>query len=183
MSATTIILLVVIVIVVFVVGIYNSLVASRNKCDNAWATIDTQLQRRLDLIPNLMETVKGYAIHEQDTFTKVTQARNACLAASDPEEVSKANNQLSSTLHQLLAVAESYPDLKANQNFSQLQAELTDTENRISYARQSYNDCVYTYNTAIQKFPNNLLAGMFGFTAKPMYSTGENAKKAPRVQF
>ena len=138
--------IVVVAIVMGIAGIYNNLVTLRNRVDNAWQNIDTQLQRRNDLIPNLVETVKGYAVHEQETLDAVTQARTAATTAATPEEKMAADNTLTGALRQLLMVAEAYPDLKANANFTQLQASLEDTENKISYARQSYNDCVLNYN-------------------------------------
>src|SRR6476620_9386708 len=162
--------IVIVVIVVLVVGFfwfgYNSLVKKRNQVDNAWSQIDVQLKRRHDLIPNLVETVKGYAAHEKGTFEAVTQARANAVAAGQqgPEQQAQAENVLTGALRQLFAVAEAYPDLKANQNFLQLQEELTSTEDRIAYARQFYNDEVQNYNTKIQTFPRNLIAGMFNFT-------------------
>ena len=146
-----------------VAGIYNNLVTLRNRVDNAWQNIDTQLQRRNDLVPNLVETVKGYAAHEKETLDAVTEARAAAGSAATPEEKMAADNVLTGALRQLLMVAEAYPDLKANANFTQLQTSLEDTENKISYARQSYNDCVLNYNNGIQTFPGNIFAGVFQF--------------------
>lgn len=156
-------IVVVIVIVCAIAGIYNNMVTKRNRIDNAWQNIDTQLQRRNDLIPNLVETVKGYAKHEQDTLAAVVSARNTAVSATTPEAKMEADNVLTGALRQLFAVAEAYPDLKANTNFTQLQASLEDTENKISYARQSYNDCVLSYNNAIQTFPAVIFAGIFQF--------------------
>ncbi len=156
-------IVVVVVIVCAIAGIYNNMVTKRNRIDNAWQNIDTQLQRRNDLIPNLVETVKGYAKHEQDTLAAVVNARNAAVSATTPEAKMEADNVLTGALRQLFAVAEAYPDLKANTNFTQLQASLEDTENKISYARQSYNDCVLSYNNAIQTFPAVIFAGIFQF--------------------
>lgn len=156
-------IVVVIVIACAIAGIYNNMVTKRNRIDNAWQNIDTQLQRRNDLIPNLVETVKGYAKHEQDTLAAVVNARNAAVSATTPEAKMEADNVLTGALRQLFAVAEAYPDLKANTNFTQLQASLEDTENKISYARQSYNDCVLSYNNAIQTFPAVIFAGIFQF--------------------
>lgn len=156
-------IVVVIVIVCAIAGIYNNMVTKRNRIDNAWQNIDTQLQRRNDLIPNLVETVKGYAKHEQETLSAVISARNTAVKATTPEAKMEADNVLTGALRQLFAVAEAYPDLKANTNFTQLQASLEDTENKISYARQSYNDCVLSYNNAIQTFPAVIFAGIFQF--------------------
>ena len=179
--------IVVIVLVLLAVGgisIYNGIVTKRNRCDNAWQTIETQLQRRNDLNPNLVETVKGYASHESETLAAVTAARAASTSATTPGEVAAAENQVMGALRQLLVVAEAYPDLKANANFQQLQSDLTDTENKISYARQSYNDCVLTYNNAIQTFPGNLVAGFGHFEPKQGFIVeDEAARKAPKVQF
>ena len=177
-------IVVVVVIVCAIAGIYNNMVTKRNRIDNAWQNIDTQLQRRNDLIPNLVETVKGYASHESETLAAVTAARAASTSATTPGEVAAAENQVMGALRQLLVVAEAYPDLKANANFQQLQSDLTDTENKISYARQSYNDCVLTYNNAIQTFPGNLVAGFGHFEPKQGFIVeDEAARKAPKVQF
>ena len=177
-------IVVVVVIVCAIAGIYNNMVTKRNRIDNAWQNIDTQLQRRNDLIPNLVETVKGYAKHEQDTLAAVINARNTAVSATTPEAKMEADNVLTGALRQLFAVAEAYPDLKANTNFMQLQATLEDTENKVSYARQSYNDCVLTYNNAIQTFPGNLVAGFGHFEPKQGFIVeDEAARKAPKVQF
>ena len=157
-----VILVIVVVLVVAIIGLYNNLVKLRNMVDNAWAQIDVQLQRRLDLIPNLVETVKGYASHERGTLEEVTQARTAVMNAPTPEGKMQADGILAGALKNLFAVAEAYPDLKANANFQQLQAELSNTEDKISYMRQSYNDTVMKFNTAIQTFPAVLFAGMMG---------------------
>ena len=154
---------VVVAIAIAIAGIYNNMVTLRNRIDNAWQNIDTQLQRRNDMIPNLVETVKGYAAHEKETLDAVVSARNAAASATTPEAKIDADNLLTGALRQLFAVSEAYPDLKANANFSQLQTSLEDTENKISYARQSYNDCVLNYNNAIQTFPGNIFAGIFQF--------------------
>ncbi len=183
MLTTLILLAIVIAIAFWGVGIYNGLVTARNAFKNAFAQIDVQLQRRLDLIPNLVETVKGYASHERGTFEAVTQARNAVMAASTPEAKMEADNVLTGTLKSLFAVAEAYPDLKANTNFQQLQAELTNTEDKISYMRQSYNDTVLNYNNAIQTFPGNILAGMFNFTKRDGFDANAAAAGAPVVSF
>lgn len=176
-------IVVVIVIACAIAGIYNNMVTKRNRIDNAWQNIDTQLQRRNDLIPNLVETVKGYAKHEQDTLAAVVNARNAAVSATTPEAKMEADNVLTGALRQLFAVAEAYPDLKANTNFTQLQASLEDTENKISYARQSYNDCVLSYNNAIQTFPAVIFAGIFQFKERQGFEAAEAARQAPTVKF
>lgn len=176
-------IVVVVVIVCAIAGIYNNMVTKRNRIDNAWQNIDTQLQRRNDLIPNLVETVKGYAKHEQDTLAAVVNARNAAVSATTPEAKMEADNVLTGALRQLFAVAEAYPDLKANSNFTQLQATLEDTENKVSYARQSYNDCVLSYNNAIQTFPAVLFASAFGFTARELFEAVAGAAQVPTVDF
>lgn len=176
-------IVVVIAIVCAIAGIYNNMVTLRNRIDNAWQNIDTQLQRRNDLIPNLVETVKGYATHEKSTLDAVVKARNAAVAATNPDEKMAADNVLTGALRQLFAVAESYPDLKANTNFSQLQATLEETENKISYARQSYNDCVLNYNNAIQTFPGNIFAGIFQFKERTGFEAATDARQVPNVKF
>lgn len=178
-----IILVIVVVLVVAVIGLYNNLVKLRNMVDNAWAQIDVQLQRRLDLIPNLVETVKGYAAHESGTLEEVTKARTAVMNAPTPEDKMQADGFLTGALKNLFAVAEAYPDLKANTNFQQLQAELSNTEDKISYMRQSFNDTVMKYNTAIQTFPAVLIAGMMGFKQRDSFDATAGAEVAPKVQF
>lgn len=178
-----VIVVLVVVLVVSVVALYNNLVKLRNMVDNAWAQIDVQLQRRIDLIPNLVETVKGYAAHEQGTFDKVTQARSAVMDAQSPADKMAADNMLTGTLKSLFAVAEAYPDLKANTNFLQLQSELTNTEDKISYMRQSYNDTVMKFNTAIQTFPAVLIAGIMGFAKRESFDANAGAEVAPEVRF
>lgn len=178
-----VVLVIIVALIIAIIALYNNLVQLRNRVDNAWSQIDVQLQRRLDLIPNLVETVKGYASHERGTFEAVTQARNAVVAAPTPEAKMEADNVLTGTLKSLFAVAEAYPDLKANTNFQQLQAELTNTEDKISYMRQSYNDTVLTYNNAIQTFPGNILAGMFNFTRRDGFDANVAASGAPVVSF
>ena len=165
------------------VNINNGIVTKDNRCDNAWQTIDAQLQRRNDLIPNLVETVKGYMTHERETLEAITNARAAVAGAGTPEAKMEASGQLTQALGHLFAVAEAYPDLKANTNFAQLQADLTDTENKISYARMSFNDCVLEYNNAIQTFPGNLVAGMFGFKERELFAAATGAATAPQVSF
>ena len=183
MEVLIVILVILAVLVVAVIMIYNNLVKLKNRVGNAWTQISVQLQRRLDLIPNLVETVKGYAAHERGTLEAVTQARAAVMNARTLDEQQAADNFLSGTLKSLFAVAEQYPDLKANQNFMQLQREITETEDKISYMRQSYNDTVMTYNNAIQTFPGNLVAGMFGFKEKAGFSAAVEAATAPSVSF
>jgi len=187
-----IILVIVVVLVVAVIGLYNNLVKLRNMVDNAWAQIDVQLQRRLDLIPNLVETVKGYAAHEQATFTEVVEARAQAMSfkldAADltPEklaEFQQAQQKVGSALGRLIAVAEQYPDLKANQNFLELQAQLEGTENRIAVARTRFNDATRQYNVTIRRFPANLIAGMFGFDQKAYFAAEEGAQTVPEVKF
>ncbi len=178
-----IILVIVVVLVIAVISLYNNLVKLRNMVDNAWAQIDVQLQRRLDLIPNLVETVKGYASHESGTLEAVTQARSAVMNASTPEDKMAADNILTGTLKSLFAVSEAYPDLKANTNFQQLQTELSNTEDKISYMRQSYNDTVMKFNTAIQTFPAVLFAGIMGFKQRESFDAAAGAETAPKVQF
>ncbi len=179
-----IVLGVVVLLVLYVVLTYNGLVRLRNRVEAAWAQIDVQLKRRYDLIPNLVETVKGYASHERQTLEAVTAARTASMNAQGPAQQAQAENMLSGALKSLFAVAEAYPELKANQNFLQLQEELTGTEGRISYARQFYNDTVQRLNTKIQSFPANVLAGMFGFKEREYFEIEDLAtREAPKVQF
>ncbi len=167
---------------VWFVTIYNGIVTKNNRCDNAWQTIDAQLQRRNDLIPNLVETVKGYASHESETLMAVTQARAAVAGATTPEAKMEASNELSGALGRLLVTLEAYPDLKANANFQQLQTDLTDTENKISYARMSYNDCVLEYNNAITTFPGSLVAGS-RFAKRQGFVAADTARETPQVKF
>ena len=183
MLVLLIILGIVVVLVIFVIVLYNSLVSLRNRIENAWAQIDVQLKRRYDLIPNLVETVKGYATHESETLEKVIQARNMAVAATGVEGQAQAENMLTGALKSLFAVSEAYPDLKANQGFLQLQEELTGTEGRIAYARQFYNDSVYKYNTKIQSFPAVILAGMFRFTEREYFETDDESRGPVQVQF
>jgi len=171
-------------VLLWVVGAYNGLVRLRNQLENAWAQIDVQLKRRHDLIPNLVETVKGYAKHERDTFERVTQARNMAMNAKSVGERAEAENVLSGALKSLFAVAEAYPELKANQNFMQLQEELASTENKVAFSRQFYNDSVMTYNTRIEVFPTNLLAGTFNFGRREFFEVKDEAQReAPKVSF
>jgi len=170
-------------VVLFFIGTYNILVRSRNRVQNGWHQIDVQLKRRIDLIPNLVETVKGYAAHERAIFEKIAEARQQAISAKSPAEAARANNQLSETLKTLFAVVENYPDLKANQNFLKLQEELAHTENKISFARQFYNDVVMDYNNRVQMFPSNIVAGMFGFKPAEFYTVPEAERATPKVQF
>ncbi|MBC7229148.1 MAG: LemA family protein [Actinobacteria bacterium] len=184
--ALVIIGVLVFLIIVSVIGIYNKLVRDRNRVDNAWHQIDVQLKRRYDLIPNLVETVKGYASHEKEVFEKVTQARNMGINAQTVKEQAQAENMITGALKSLFAVAEAYPELKANQNFLMLQEELSGTESKIAFARQFYNDSVMTYDTNRQRFPANIIAGMFSSTFQPRdYFEIEVAaeREAPKVQF
>ncbi|HOO76567.1 MAG TPA: LemA family protein [bacterium] len=184
MIALWVIVGLIVVIAIWVVGAYNGLVRLRQRVRNAWSQIDVQLKRRFDLIPNLVETVKGYAAHEKEVFTRVTEARAAIQQAGSVDERARAENMLTQTLKSLFAVAENYPQLKANQNFLSLQEELTSTENRISFARQHYNDQVMILNTRIETFPSNLVAGKFGFTREPFFETEAAAEKEPvKVSF
>lgn len=183
MSASVIVIAVILVIVLWLVVTYNGLVILRNRIENAWAQIDVQLKRRYDLIPNLIETVKGYATHEKELFENVTKARSNAIAAGSVGEQSKAENMLTGTLRSLFAVAENYPDLKANQNFMMLQEELAGTEGKIAYARQFYNDSVMKFNTKIQTMPTNIVAGMFGFTERPYFEIEEVSRENVKVQF
>jgi LemA protein len=174
--------IVVIVVLFFWLG-FNGLVRNRNRVDNAWSQIDVQLKRRHDLIPNLVEAVKGYAAHERGTFEAVTAARANAINAQGPEQTAAAENQLTGALKSLFAVAEAYPDLKANQNFLQLQEELTATEDKVAYARQFYNDSVLTYNTRIQQFPTVILAGMFHFVKRDFFDAEPGDTEPVQVQF
>ncbi len=174
---------VVALLVVALVFLYNNLVRLRNRVDNAWAQVDVQLRRRYDLIPNLVETVKGYAAHERGTFEAVTEARTRAQAAGTVQEQAGAENMLSQALGRLFAVAEAYPELQADENFRQLQEELAQTENRIAVSRQVYNDTVLTYNNAIQTVPGVVVAGPFGFDKREFFEAEDAVREAPRVAF
>ncbi|MFP5351451.1 MAG: LemA family protein [Actinomycetota bacterium] len=174
---------VIVLLVVATIAVYNRLVQLRNRVEAAWAQIDVQLKRRYDLIPNLVETVKGYAAHERETLEAVTRARQQAVDARGIEEQAQAENFLTQTLRQLFAVAEAYPDLKANQNFLQLQEELTATESRIAYSRQFYNESALAYDNARETFPTNLVAGMFNFEAKPYFEAEAASRENVRVDF
>jgi LemA protein len=187
MDLTLIIGIIVILIIVFILlwffSYYNRVIRYENQIDNAWAQIDVQLKRRADLIPNLMETVKGYMNHERGTLEAVTKARSAIMTAKTPQESIDADNMLTGALKTLFAVAESYPDLKANQNFLQLQDELTHTEDKIAYSRQHFNDTVLTFNNTIETFPGNIFANMMGKKERQMLQIPEASKEVPKVSF
>ena len=171
-------------IIVFIISTYNGLVRSKIKVDNAWSQIDVQLQRRFDLIPNFVETVKGYMTHEQETFEKIAKLRTSWANASSISDKAALDNQLSETLKTIMAVSENYPELKANQNFMQLSQELKNTEDKISFSRQFYNDAATMYNTKIQVFPSNIIAGMFNFTSRSLFQTeNDEARKNVKVDF
>jgi len=178
-----IIVVVLVLLALYVIVSYNGLVSLRNRIENAWAQIDVQLKRRYDLIPNLVETVKGYASHERETLDAVIQARNAGMSAEGPHDQAEAENQITGALKSIFALSEAYPDLKANQNFAQLQEELTGTEGRIAYARQFYNDTVYRYNTKTQSFPSNILAGMFRFSEREYFQADDESRGPTQVSF
>lgn len=179
-----ILLVIIVVFLVVLIALYNSLVAMRNRVKNAWSQIDVQLKRRADLVPNLVETVKGYMKHERATLEAVTKARAALVSATTVKEKAQATNMLTGALKSLFAVAESYPDLKASQNFLQLQEELSGIENKIAYARQFYNDSVMSYDIALQKFPTNIVAGIFGFKKEfDYFEAGEAERATPKVSF
>ena len=179
-----IILAIIAVLVIAVIGMYNGLVESKIKVDNAWSQIDVQLQRRFDLIPNFVETVKGYMNHESETFEKIAQLRTSWANTQSVSEKAELDNQLSTALKTIMAVSENYPELKANQNFSELSEELRNTENKISFSRQFYNDTVTMYNTKLQVFPSNIIVGMFKFTARDLFKTeSDEARKNVKVDF
>ncbi|MHC4174028.1 MAG: LemA family protein [Planctomycetota bacterium] len=171
-------------LVIFAIGIYNALIRLRNQADNAWSQIDVQLKRRHDLIPNLVETAKGYMKHERETFEAITNARSQAMGAKTVAESSKAEGALGEALSKFMLVVENYPDLKANQNFLSLQEELTGTENRIAFARQSYNDQILFFNNKIQMFPSNIVAGMFNFGKRDFFEIEIAAEReVPKVSF
>lgn len=175
---------IIVVLAVIIIAMYNGLVTSRQKVKNAWSQIDVQLQRRFDLIPNFVETVKGYMQHEKDTLTKVTELRTSWANATTVDEKAELNNQLSGALKTIMAVSENYPDLKANQNFMELQEELRNTENKISFSRQFYNDTVTIYNTKLEVFPSNIIANMFAFKPETLFAAeSEEARKNVKVDF
>lgn len=178
-----IVLIIVAALAVWLISAYNGLIRRRNQIESAWSQIDVQLKRRLDLIPNLVETVKGYAAHEKETLEAVIEARNASVAARTPGEQAKAENMLEGTLGRLFALGEAYPDLKANQNFLNLQEELTSSEDRIAYSRQFYNDSVLAYNNKLQQFPTMYFARMMKFERREYFEADEAARTAPDVSF
>ncbi|MDH7601694.1 MAG: LemA family protein [Armatimonadota bacterium] len=171
------------VVVIWVIATYNRLVALRNQIDGAWAQIDVQLRRRYDLIPNVVETVKGYASHEKEVFEKVAAARSAVMQAKGIEEQAQAQNMITQALKSLFAVAEAYPELKANENFLALQGELANTENQIAQTRELYNELVARYNTLIQSFPASIVASSFSFSEREYFPIDESAREAPKVSF
>lgn len=175
-------IIIIVVVAVILIGLYNSLVRSKNQVDEAWSDIEVQLKRRYDLIPNLVNTVKGYAAQESGVLEKVTQARAAAMGASSPEEKMKDENILSGTLKSLFAVSEAYPDLKSNQNFLQLQNDLTDTENKIQAARRFYNGNVRDFNTKVEVFPTNIFANMMGFTKRVFFDIDDNGPESQPVE-
>ena len=174
---------IILILACYVIGIYNKLVNARNKVENQFSQVDIQLKRRADLIPNLVETVKGYAKHEEGTFTAVIEAINKAVNAGSVNEKIEANNELTGALNKLFALAEAYPDLKANENFLSLQNDLKDTEDKITYARQFYNDSAMGYNNLTQMFPSNIVAGMFGFKKFEYFKAEEKEKEVPKVEF
>ena len=179
-----IILVVVVALVLYGIASYNGLIRGRNQVENAWSQIDVQLKRRIDLIPNLIETVKAYAAHEKSTLEAVINARNAAMAApATPHGQAEADNQITGALRQMFALGEAYPDLKANQNFLSLQEELSATEGRVAYARQFYNDSVLSYNNKLQAFPTVFFAQMLKFEKREYFETDEAAREVPKVQF
>jgi LemA protein len=185
-TSTLIVLAVIVVVIVWAISIYNGLVAMRQRVNGAFADVDVQLRQRHDLIPNLVETVRGYAAHERGTLDEVVKARNVAVAAQGPAQQAAAENALSGALRQLFALSEAYPDLKANANFQQLQTELADIENKIAAARRFFNNAVQEYNTGIQKFPAALFASAFGFAPKEFFDLGDDRKtvgEAPQVKF
>jgi LemA protein len=185
-SATVWIVIVVVaavLLLLILVAMYNRLVRLRNRTENAWAQVDVQLRKRYDLVPNLVETVKGYAAHERETFEEVTRARTAAQQAQGVQQQAEAENTLTAAIGRLFAVAEQYPELRATENFQQLQAELADIEQNIAVSRQVYNDTVLTYQTAIQSVPTNIFANIFNFGPKQYFEIEEAAREVPRVQF
>ena len=187
MSTSAVIIIIIVgilaLLVFYVIGIYNKLVNARNKVDNQFSQVDIQLKRRADLIPNLVETVKGYAKHEEGTLKGVMEARNKAINAGTINEKVEANNELTGALNKLLAVVEAYPELKANENFLELQKDLKDTEDKITYARQFYNDSAMGFNNLVQMFPSNIIANMFGFKAYDYFKIAEEEKETPKVKF
>ena len=173
----------VVLLAIIAIVTYNGLIRSRNQVENSWSQIDVQLKRRIDLIPNLVETVKAYAAHEKETLDAVIRARNAAIAASDPHAQAAADNMMTGALRQIFALSEAYPELKANQNFLALQEELTATEGRVAYARQFYNDSVLNYNNKLQAFPTVIFANMMKFQRREYFEADESAREVPKVGF
>lgn len=171
------------VVALFLISSYNGLISLRNRVKDAWAQIDVQLKRRFDLIPNLVNTVKGYAAHERETLEEVVNARNRFNTSSNPMEEMESNNQLTQALSRLFALSESYPDLKANENFKSLQGELSKTEDKISFSRQFYNDTVMMYNNKVQMFPSNIVASMFNFAEEKFFEIEDSSRHTPNVKF
>lgn len=174
---------IILIVAFYVIGVYNKLVNARNKVENQFSQVDIQLKRRADLIPNLVETVKGYAKHEEGTLTAVIEARNKAVNAGSVNEKIEANNELTGALNKLFALAEAYPELKANENFLALQGDLKDTEDKITYARQFYNDSAMGYNNLIQMFPSNIVASLFGFKKFEYFKAEEKEREVPKVEF
>lgn len=183
MTPTVFVLLAIGAIIAFLWSLYNSLITMSTQIDEAWSQIDVQLKRRVDLIPNIVASVKGYAKHEKSVFENVTKARSAMMKAESPQAMAKASDGLSSALKSLFAVAENYPQLKANENFIQLQNQLTDTEDKIAYSRQFYNSTVTDFNVKVRVFPNTIIAGMLGFKEKPFFKTEGAEREAVKVEF
>ena len=184
MTALIVVAVVIVLLIIFIIGIYNSLVRLRNQVDNSWSQIDVQLKRRHDLIPNLVETAKGYMQHERGTFEAITEARSQAMGAKSVADASKAEGALGEALSKFMLVVENYPDLKANQNFLSIQEELTSTENKIAFSRQNYNDQVLFVNNKIQMFPSNIIAGMFNFKKRDFFEIEDVAEKeVPKVSF
>lgn len=183
MDPIVIFVLIIVAVIFFIWFTYNSLVTANERVDEAWSGIDVQLKRRADLIPNLVETVKGYAKHEKSVFEEVTKARSALMQAKSPADAAEANNMLTAALKSLFAVAENYPALRASENFQDLQRQLEDTEDKIAYSRQFYNSNVLDYNIKVQVFPNNILANMLGFKQREFFKTKEEEKKEVKVKF
>src|SRR6202007_608750 len=185
-TSTVIVLAVIVILIIWAIGVYNGLIAMRQRVNQAFADIDVQLRQRHDLIPNLVETVKGYAAHERGTLDEVVKARNSAMSAQGPAQQAAAENMLSGALRQLFALSEAYPDLKANQNFQQLQAELSDIENKLAAARRFFNNAVQEYNTGIEQFPAALMAGPLGFQKREFFDVADarpQLEQAPSVKF
>ena len=177
-------IIIIVLLIIWIISIYNGLVTSKQKVDNAWSQIDVQLQRRFDLIPNFVETVKGYMTHESETFEKIAALRTSWANSSSVGEEAKLDGELSGALKTIMAVSENYPELKANTNFSELSEELRNTENKISFSRQFYNDSVTMYNTKLELFPSNIVAGMFNFTPRELFAAeSDEARKNVKVSF